>query len=641
MTVLKAPRALLRCLLLVAVTVAILLSTAAPAQAHPTLLFTTPAADTAVAEPPSVITLLFNERVTLGEAPVVVGDASGAPQPMDRVTTGRDGSAVVAPLPGDLQPGSYVVRWRVTGADGDVVEGEFRFTLGTAVAGDSAAGGGPSIAWLTAALRWALFVGLAVALGGLVAQRVTDSARLENLSLPAIRSWAPFGALAGLAGVAGLWTLLGPTSGVDVLWTDRPGQLLAVEAAGFALALLLLALRRTGWGAAPLLLVAVAEGVRSHAGVALPGWGALLTGVHLVAASVWAGALLHTVRSGWAWRAHRGAVRWVFAEYARTALWWFLLVVATGSLSTLLLVPATALITTDYGVVLLTKIALVALAAGFALAGRSALRRPSRVRRLASTESAALVAVLAVAAALVSTPPPGSTQQAAPPPAVTGVVLPLGARAGQVGITMAASQGQLVVRLSTPRRGDYYEVAEPQEYILTGSLDRERSPAALQFRPCGEGCFVAAIDWTGEDNLLTLRVAAPGWSGGTVGALVPWPARAGHELLARTVATMRRAGDFTMYETVTSDTSEPAREPHRLDLSASLFLSSLPYTSGVAPLAARVSPADSPTRLALGFPAAGQTAMLVIDGEGRIAEQTLVTEKHLVRQRLIYPAGEG
>ena len=74
MTALPIARSLRRLVALTAGVIAVLLSMAPPAQAHPTLLFTTPAADTAVAEAPTVITLLFNEPVTLGENAVVVTD---------------------------------------------------------------------------------------------------------------------------------------------------------------------------------------------------------------------------------------------------------------------------------------------------------------------------------------------------------------------------------------------------------------------------------------------------------------------------------------------------------------------------------------------------------------------------------------
>ena len=205
-------------------------------------------------------------------------------------------------------------------------------------------------------------------------------------------------------------------------------------------------------------------------------------------------------------------------------------------------------------------------------------------------------------------------------------------------MSLAASDGQLVVRLSTPRRGDYYEPEEPQDYQLSGRLSPAgRAPETLSFRPCGEGCFVSPASWTTGDNPLTLRVAAPGWHGGTVGALVPWPVHPGADLLARTVATMRTAGEFTLYETVTSDTSTAPPDPRALRPSADTFLSAMPYASGVAPLAVRISREGEPARLALGFPAAGQTTLLVLDDQGRIAEQTLVTAKHLVRQRFVYP----
>ena len=110
-----------------------------------------------------------------------------------------------------------------------------------------------------------LFTGLAVGLGGLVAQRITASARAENPALPALRSWAPFRVLAGLVGVVALAVLLPASPGAaEALWTGRPGQPLLAEAVGFAAALALVALRRPGWAAVPLLVVIAAEGIRSH-----------------------------------------------------------------------------------------------------------------------------------------------------------------------------------------------------------------------------------------------------------------------------------------------------------------------------------------------------------------------------------------
>lgn len=48
-------------------------------------------------------------------------------------------------------------------------------------------------------------------------------------------------------------------------------------------------------------------------------------------------------------------------------------------------------------------------------------------------------------------------------------MLPLGSLAGQVGVGVAASDGQLVVRLSAPSRGDYYTPGEQQTFGLAGN----------------------------------------------------------------------------------------------------------------------------------------------------------------------------
>jgi copper transport protein len=135
-----------------------------------------------------------------------------------------------------------------------------------------------------------------------------------------------------------------------------------------------------------------------------------------------------------------------------------------------LLLPLSQVFTTDYGRVLVIKLALVAGAASLALTGRWIQRSETRISKLPTViraESLTLVAVLALSATLVSTTPvKGATQPAPPEP--TGPVLPLGALAGQIGVAVAASDGQLVVRLSAPRRGDYYAAQPDRHYTLSG-----------------------------------------------------------------------------------------------------------------------------------------------------------------------------
>ena len=487
-----------------------------------------------------------------------------------------------------------------------------------------------------------LFAGVAVALGAVVGERFTGSARAVKPALPALRSWVLPAALTALAAVLGLvFLLIAATGAVAALWPGRAGQLLTVEVLGLLLTVGVIAVRRPGWAVAPLLLVVAAEGLRSHTNVAAPGWGAVLTGVHLAAAAVWAGALLHTVRAGLAWRADRPAVRWVLARYARLALWVFLVVITTGTVSGLLLVPLADLLGTGYGRVLVVKLTLVAVAAGLALTARLTLRSrgDARIRTVTRVESGVLIAVLAVSAVLVSTPPAVNGQPAAPPP--RGQVLPLGALAGQIGVSVAASDDQLVVRLSTPNRGNEYDPQPAQDYTLSGRLaDAAGGAGPVEFQGCGEGCFVAKTSWGDGDNVLTLQAQAPGWRPGTVSLLVPWPAQPGDGDLTRAVAALRAAGRVTVYETVTSDTGTAAGDPTRLDLDAEFFVGQEPYASGVAPIATRISRAGQPVRLALGYPAASINVLLTLDRDGRIGEETLTDDTHLIHRRFVYPDHE-
>lgn len=89
------------------------------------------------------------------------------------------------------------------------------------------------------------------------------------------------------------------------------------------------------------------------------------------------------------------AVRWVLASYVRLALVIYLVVVTTGVISALVLVPLPQLVSTAYGTVLLIKIGLVGAASAVALGAKAM-----------AIEAAVLVVVLGASAVLVSTPPP-------------------------------------------------------------------------------------------------------------------------------------------------------------------------------------------------------------------------------------------
>src|SRR5207247_9361904 len=102
------------------------------------------------------------------------------------------------------------VSWQVISSDGDEVGSQYRFAVGPAPASLGApAAAQPSAPgqWPTAVLRWALFAGLAVALGGLAGRGL---AGLYKGSGPARLPppWALRASLLGVAASAGLAALI-------------------------------------------------------------------------------------------------------------------------------------------------------------------------------------------------------------------------------------------------------------------------------------------------------------------------------------------------------------------------------------------------------------------------------------------------
>jgi copper transport protein len=255
------------------------------------------------------------------------------------------------------------------------------------------------VVWETAAARWLLFAGLAVALGGLAGRGL---ARQYKGRFPAAlpTPWALRGSLAGLVAAAWL-AAIGPSRVLSL-----------VEVVAFALAAVLLRLRQPGWGVAPLLAVVAAEGLRAHPETIIPVVGALITYCHLIPAALWAGMLVYVLRAAISWRNHPEEMRGLVRLYAAAAAWLFALLVITGVISALVLVPLHSLLTTAYGIVLIVKASLVALAACFAVAGRIWLRRrpdrgagPALATKL---ECATLAVVLAVTALLTALTPPAT-----------------------------------------------------------------------------------------------------------------------------------------------------------------------------------------------------------------------------------------
>lgn len=618
---------------LVALVLALLLGTAAPASAHATLLFTNPAADATVADSPKSLVLVFDQPVSVSGTSVRVAPSAR----LGTATLSQGNQAVTVPVRSSPAEGVRTINWQVTARDGDVMTGSYRFAVGprtlALASGQTTAA---KDATPTAILRWLLFAALAVMLGETAGRRLAS--RVPDSPARRPRSWSLPASLIGTTAalmLAGLQLGDGPFSS---LTNTRPGVLSLVEVAGFALAAVALLVRHRAWAVLPLTAVLVAEALRAHPQAEQAVAGPLLTLVHLTAAALWAGALLHVLRTLAAWRGERSPVRALLLSYARLAAWLFAAVVVTGLISALLLVPLDDLATTTYGQVLLVKIALVAVVAGLALAARRRLRSTGTrsPQRPARAETGVLAVVLAFSATLTVLSVPADANRSLPfAPPLDGPVVPAGTRAGEIGISARAATGRLVIDLTAPQIGG----SAKQSYELKATLaDPRGTRRALKLRGCGTGCFYTPITWREGTSRLTLTASSGDeWAGGRAGLAITWPPRSDPGLLRETVAAMQKVPRFTLHELVTSNTARGLGDLRKLPITGKEFLASEPYGSGTAPVITRLPDENGHRRLALAYPAEHTQLDLTLDETGRILHETLTAPNHLVTRTFVYP----
>lgn len=615
-----------------------LLGIPAPAQAHATLLFTTPTADGAVPTSPTQIQLVFDQAVVPANTALTVSGPDGRVD-VGAVEPSHGGRVLSVPVAGRLEPGEYEVAWGVTARDGDSMAGEFRFSVGSS-AGLSLTSRAPTTpgAEMTGVLTWLLFAGLALLVGGIVGDRLARRTAEPTDPSPLLRTGAAIAVLGalGLALLqAGDGSLLVGLTRVHVLLDSTPGRISVVE---LALAGLALVVARRPVILTAAVAIAALEGIRAHPHAELPGWGALLVTVHLLAAAVWIGALVHIVRV--ARRRDGSGARAVLRAYARLALWLMVAVLLAGSLAGLVLIPLDDLVPvltgTGYGRWLAVKLGLVLMALALALAARWHLARPRREPSAAvRLEVGALAGVLVASAALTALAPPAAEDAPLPfPPPPSGPVLALGTRAGWIGIGATASQGQLVVRLATPDLIAGGTEAGADEFTLAGNLTPgDRGTDRLDFRACGQGCFVAPVDWRPGRTTVSLEADSEEFGGGAVALVVPWPARPAPDLFRKALAATEREPRVIVHEQVTSDTGSGLGDLTGIPLTGREYLDAGPFGSGVAPVVVRL---DQHT-IALGYPAEATYTQLTLDHHGRIVREVLAAPNHLVTRTLVYP----
>ncbi|MEE2061724.1 copper resistance CopC family protein [Rhodococcus artemisiae] len=112
----------------------VLLLGVAPAQAHSTLIGSTPAADATAAGSPDEIELEFNQPINTAFATVTLTDGEGAQRGSSEAIV--DAERVRLAIPEPLSAGDYTVGYRVVSADGHPITGSYAFTI-TAAAGQA------------------------------------------------------------------------------------------------------------------------------------------------------------------------------------------------------------------------------------------------------------------------------------------------------------------------------------------------------------------------------------------------------------------------------------------------------------------------------------------------------------------------
>jgi copper transport protein len=395
------------------------------AAAHASLVRTEPADGAVVKEPPAVLKLTFNEPVS----PLVFRliDPNGE---VSNVGVAAE-NATVTLTPARLGRGTHLLSWRVISADGHPVGGALTFSVVAPTARPTA--GAPHGEMAVRIALWtakvAVYIGLFVGIGGAFFRTwIADPAT----STP--RGWIMAALALGFVAVVYSVTFQG-LDALDLPFMDaldprtwEAGLSTSYGATAVAAAIALLcgaaSLALRGHGARVLSLTAMggaafALALSGHAATAPP---RLLTSpsvfLHVLCVAFWIGALVPLIASV------RHADHAAFERFSRVIPYPLGLIAITGgALALIQLAHVDALWTTNYGLVLSTKLAavlvLLALAAAnrYWLTPRLLVRDATAVRPLTwsiGMELGVALSILGLVALWRFTPPPRVLVSVAP-----------------------------------------------------------------------------------------------------------------------------------------------------------------------------------------------------------------------------------
>ncbi|QDY90003.1 hypothetical protein E7Y32_07105 [Arthrobacter sp. UKPF54-2] len=410
---------------------------AVPAWAHGELVSTTPAEGAVLPGAPGSVELAFDEPVSLVPDGLQLYDGSGG----HRSLPGEAVEATVrVTLPSDLAEGSYVLGWRVVSDDSHPESGVLSFAVGqagasvpTVVKSDA----GP-VDVLYGVLNAFGYLGLFCLVGLTVFDLFIARATAAGRRLPRAAALVAVGAYLVLVPLTtvrerglGLGALFDPA--VVTGWPWGPVLTLVLAASGVVLMLFRARLqRRAGFwvgtvGAAAALASVLPVG---HTQTFGPRW--LVMGadlVHAATAAVWLGglvALILHLTSARRRKSDPAAAAVVLGRFSTLAGGVVVLLGLTGTILAVVIVGSvTALVGSSYGLLLLAKLAMVAVIGALAAwnrfglvprlarAGTTGTAWP-RLARAIRLEAAGVVVVVGLTSALTLTNPRETDATAGP-----------------------------------------------------------------------------------------------------------------------------------------------------------------------------------------------------------------------------------
>jgi copper transport protein len=531
----------------------------ATASAHATLIGSEPAAGARLSSPPKQIVLRFDEAYVAGSERVTLRRSDGTYVSLPPVA--GKGAQVVQQLPSGLR-GIFVVSWSLLSDDGHLVAGDFAFSVRASGALPAASTSASSPRRSEVVASWLFFVGLALALGGILSERLVwrdpplRAPALLGIGTAIVASLAFFVLLSGDRANGGVTAGL-HAHALKAVAQSRPGALTLAVLAALVVAAVLAAVGRTRVVAlVPLAAAGAMVAVRGHAGTSGDWWAPLAEAVHLLAAAAWTGALAHLVLV--LFRApdarSRGAVP--VRRYAELAFPTVLVVLGTGALSALAeFRDLSSVLDTGYGRTLVVKGVLVVAALALALASRVfALHANPGIelpllRRLTLGELGVVAAVLAATGLLVNLAPPRTAVATAAAASLTpssagGPAIRLAGFAGRMAVGLAATDDELQFVLLPGRSRSLSGFELTAEAKGPGGEGTTLYP-----RSCGSGCYSIRYALRPGTTTIVATVASPTFPAANVRFEVPGPVgRSRPDLVRRMEAVLRKTKSVEVVE---------------------------------------------------------------------------------------------